>query len=166
MFTELADPELTATPPANPAWVVNQDFFTMEFSGSGSFTGPIAIIDFTEPTAQASASSSGCEDADFPAGADSLAGKVAVIQRGTCDFGLKAVNAQNHGAEGVLLFNEGTLGDPDRNGPIGGTSVRLRRDDPRCRVDVRGRPVPGGQPDRHPAPGCPRPDPRSSTRST
>ena len=121
VFTELADPELTATPPASPAWVVNQDFFTMEFSGSGSFTGPIAIIDFTEPTAQASASSSGCEDADFPAGADSLAGKIAVIQRGTCDFGLKAVNAQNHGAEGVLLFNEGTLGDPDRNGPIGGT---------------------------------------------
>ncbi len=122
VFTELALPVLVATPAAVPAWVVNQDFATMEFSGSGSVTGAaVAIIDFVEPTAQASTSSAGCEDADFPAGATSLAGKIAVIQRGTCDFGLKALNAQLHGAAGALIFNEGTLGDPDRNGPINGT---------------------------------------------
>jgi len=122
VFTELELPVLVATPAAVPAWVVNQDFFTMEFSGSGSVTGAaVAIIDFVEPTAQASTSSAGCEDADFPAGATSLAGKIAVLQRGTCDFGLKALNAQLHGAAGALIFNEGTLGDPDRNGPINGT---------------------------------------------
>jgi Zn-dependent M28 family amino/carboxypeptidase len=94
----------------------------MEFSGSGSVTdAPTAVIDFTEPTTQASASSAGCEESDFPAGANSLAGRVAVIQRGTCDFGVKAANAQNHGAAAVLIFNEGTVGDPDRNGPINGT---------------------------------------------
>jgi hypothetical protein len=81
----------------------------------------IAIIDFVLPTTKASTSSAGCEDTDFPAGATSLAGKFAVIQRGTCDFGLKAINAEHHGAAGVLIFNEGTIGDPDRNGPIGGT---------------------------------------------
>ena len=122
VFTELAPPVLVATPPADPAWVVNEDFATMTFSGTGSVDdAPIAIIDFVEPTAQASTSSAGCEDADFPAGATSLAGMIAVIQRGTCDFGLKALNAELHGAAGALIFNEGTLGDPDRNGPIGGT---------------------------------------------
>ena len=104
VFTELALPVLVASPPAVPAWVVNQDFATMEFSGFGSVTGAaLAIIDFAEPTAKASTSSAGCEDADFPAGATSLAGKIAVIQRGTCDFGLKALNAQLHGAAGALI---------------------------------------------------------------
>ena len=85
VFTErFAPPVLAATPAADPAWVVNQDFFTMAYSGAGSADdAPIAIIDFVEPTAQASASSAGCEDGDFPAGATSLAGTVAVIQRGT-----------------------------------------------------------------------------------
>src|SRR5262245_6384934 len=124
VFTELAPPVLVPDPAVDPAWVPGGlgDFDTMEFSGSGSVTdAPIAIIDFVEPTAQASTSSAGCEDTDFPAGATSLAGTIAIIQRGTCDFGLKARNAENHGAAGALIFNEGTLGDPDRNGPIGGT---------------------------------------------
>jgi Zn-dependent M28 family amino/carboxypeptidase len=122
VFIELAPPVLAATPPADPAWVADQDYATMEFSGTGSVDdAPVAIIDFVEPTAQASTSNAGCEDADFPAGATSLAGKIAVIQRGSCDFGLKALNAELHGAAGALIFNEGTLGDPDRNGPIGGT---------------------------------------------
>ena len=34
-----------------------------------------------------------------------------MIQRGTCDFGLKAKNAQDRGALGVIIFNEGTIGD-------------------------------------------------------
>ena len=122
IFHENASPTLAAHPAATPAWVADQDYATMEFSGAGSATGaPIAIIDFAAPTTKPSTSSAGCEDADFPAGATSLAGKFAVIQRGTCDFGLKAINAEHHGAAGVLIFNEGTIGDPDRNGPIGGT---------------------------------------------
>ena len=44
-----------------------------------------------------------------------------MIQRGTCDFGLKAKNAQDRGAVGVIIFNEGTIGDPDRQGLINGT---------------------------------------------
>ena len=122
IFHELAAPNLVANPAVSPAWVVNQDYATMEFSGAGSGSGAqIAIIDFVLPTTKASTSSAGCEDTDFPAGPTSLAGKFAVIQRGTCDFGLKAINAEHHGAAGVLIFNEGTIGDPDRNGPIGGT---------------------------------------------
>lgn len=122
VFNVLAPPTLSATPAPSPAWVADQDFEYMEFSGSGAVANaPIAVIDFVEPTTTASASSAGCEDADFPAGATSLAGKVAVIQRGTCDFGLKVVNAQAHGAAAVIIFNEGTIGAPDRQGLINGT---------------------------------------------
>jgi Zn-dependent M28 family amino/carboxypeptidase len=71
-----------------------------------------------QPTQQASTSSAGCEATDFTV---PLTGKVAVIQRGTCDFGLKAKNAQDRGASAVIIFNEGTLGDPERNGIINGT---------------------------------------------
>jgi Zn-dependent M28 family amino/carboxypeptidase len=124
VFQELADPTLSAAPPA-AAWKVNEDFATMEFSGSGDLTDrPIHVIDFTEPTTEASASSAGCDEADFPPGADSLNGEIAVIQRGTCDFGVKAQNAQDHGAAGVLIFNEGTIDDEDRQGLINGTLGR------------------------------------------
>lgn len=37
--------------------------------------------------------------------ADSLTGKVALIRRGTCSFHIKALNAQNAGAAGVILYN-------------------------------------------------------------
>jgi minor extracellular serine protease Vpr len=39
----------------------------------------------------------------LPAG--SLAGKVALIRRGTCTFNVKAINAQNAGAAAVLIYN-------------------------------------------------------------
>ena len=119
IFEETAAPTLTPNPAPSSAWQANVDFATMDASGNGIVPeSPIAVIDFTAPTTTASASSAGCEAADFPA---SLAGKIAVIQRGTCDFGLKAKNAQDRGALGVLIFNEGTIGDPDRQGLINGT---------------------------------------------
>ena len=119
VWNELAAPTLSATPAPPSPWAANTDYATMSGSGSGAVSdAPIAVIDFTPPTSQASTSSAGCEAADFPA---SLAGTVAVIQRGTCDFGLKAKNAQDRGAVAVIIFNEGTLGDPERNGLINGT---------------------------------------------
>jgi hypothetical protein len=62
-------------------------------------------------------SASGCTSADF---ADFPAGKIALIQRGTCNFGVKVVNAQNAGAAGVLIFNEG---QPGRTGLFGGGTL-------------------------------------------
>ena len=92
----------------------------MDASGSGNVAGaPVVSIDFAEPTTTASTSNARCEAADFPA---TLAGKVALIQRGTCDFGLKAKNAQDRGALGVVIFNEGTIGAPGRQGLINGTA--------------------------------------------
>src|SRR4051794_36388414 len=67
IFEELALPTLTAVPSPSPAWTANTDFATMDASGSGIINGaPLVSIDFTEPTTTASASSAGCEAADFP----------------------------------------------------------------------------------------------------
>jgi Zn-dependent M28 family amino/carboxypeptidase len=89
----------------------NGVWYTADFSGSGDVAAQAAVVDFTEPTTQASASSSGCEPADF----QGVAGKVVLLQRGTCDFGQKAENAQAAGAVGAVIFNEGTIGAADRN---------------------------------------------------
>ena len=86
-------------------------WYTADFSGDGDRTAPITVVDFVEPTATASTSSAGCETSDFTG---FPAGNIALIQRGTCDFGLKVENAKAAGAVGVILFNEGTIGQPDR----------------------------------------------------
>jgi aminopeptidase Y len=78
VFTALAAPTLSATPAPSAPWVADQDYEYMEFSGNGAVTNrAIQVIDFTPPTNTASASDSGYEAADFPAGG--LGGKVAVI---------------------------------------------------------------------------------------
>ena len=53
-------------------------------------------------------SSSGCTASDF---SGFVAGRIALIQRGTCNFGVKVQNAQAAGHSGVIIFNEG---NPDR----------------------------------------------------
>lgn len=89
-------------------------WYTAEFSGDGDIpSGEAVTVDFTPPTTTASASDSGCEPQDFvdyP-----VDGKIALLQRGTCDFGLKVENAQAAGAIGAVIFNEGTIGADDRN---------------------------------------------------
>ena len=45
----------------------------------------------------------------YPAG--SLTGKIALIQRGTCEFGFKVLTAQNAGAIGALIYNNLAGGD-------------------------------------------------------
>lgn len=63
-------------------------------------------------------SSSGCTAADF---AGFTPGRVALIQRGTCNFGVKVLNAQAAGAAGVIIFNEGNPGRT--NVPGGGGTL-------------------------------------------
>ncbi len=51
---------------------------------------------------------------------DDIAGKIAVVYRGACEFGLKAFNAQNAGAIGVVIINNapGAVGmGAGTNGP-------------------------------------------------
>jgi Zn-dependent M28 family amino/carboxypeptidase len=92
----------------------NGVWYTADFSGDGNVTAEAVVVDFTEPTTEASASSSGCEASDYN-GLD-VDGKIVLLQRGTCDFGLKAEIAGEAGAAGAVIFNEGTIGAEDRNG--------------------------------------------------
>jgi subtilisin family serine protease len=66
-------------------------------------------------TGTAASTADGCSA--LPAG--SLSGQVALIRRGTCGFYDKALNAQNAGAAGVVLYNNttGTL-NPSVAGPV------------------------------------------------
>ena len=69
------------------------------------------------PPTETPSSASGCTMADF---SGFVPGRIALIQRGTCFFGEKVLNAQSAGATGVVIFNEG---NPDRTELFGGSLV-------------------------------------------
>ncbi len=90
------------------------DYETGVFTGSGDgeVQGQVVPIDINLAKGADAVSTSGCEAADF-AGADwSGANDIALVQRGTCFFGTKAYYAEQAGAEGVIVFNQGNT--PDR----------------------------------------------------
>jgi Zn-dependent M28 family amino/carboxypeptidase len=94
--------------PANPG-----DFATMTYSGSGDITAPVTPVGpLNVPIGATPAGStiSGCAASDF---AGFPAGNIALVQRGTCTFGVKAQNAKDAGASAVVVFNEGQAGRQD-----------------------------------------------------
>ncbi len=107
----------------------------MEFSGSGDVTAELVAIDLViPPGAEASSSNSGCEAADFTG--TGVSGKIALMQRGTCDFAVKADNAIAAGAAGAIVFNEGQEGREDL---LLGTLAAPVRERPGVRPAVRPR---------------------------
>jgi len=83
------------------------DFLPFVFSGLGNVTTAIFAVDATIPPTPSPSSTSGCEASDF---AGFPVGRIALIQRGTCSFEFKILNAAAAGAAGVLIFNEGQPG--------------------------------------------------------
>ncbi|MGW6174997.1 M20/M25/M40 family metallo-hydrolase [Arthrobacter sp. NPDC055138] len=102
--------------PTPTVYAAEEDFLGMDYSGSGDVTAPVTAVDVN--LAGDRASTSGCEAADFTG---FPSGNIALIQRGTCDFALKVSNAAAAGAVGVVLFNQGNGGTPDRLDLFGGT---------------------------------------------
>jgi hypothetical protein len=83
--------------------------------GSGQSIGtaraPLqAVGGIVLPPSSTPTSASGCAASDFTG---FTIGDVALIQRGTCNFGVKVQNAQAAGASGVVIFNEGNPGRTD-----------------------------------------------------
>jgi Zn-dependent M28 family amino/carboxypeptidase len=102
---------------------VTADYATGTFSATGSGRVEGAVIPVDINLVGDRASTSGCEPEDF-AGLDlSGAADIALIQRGSCNFGTKAHNAQLAGAEAVVIFNQGN--SPDREGLIIGDGSSL-----------------------------------------
>jgi Zn-dependent M28 family amino/carboxypeptidase len=91
---------------------VEHDSATVGASEPGDVTGDVVPVDINLEGDRAS--TSGCEAADF-AGLD-LTGSIALVQRGTCNFGDKVKNAQDAGAAAVVIFNQGNT--PDRSGVL------------------------------------------------
>ena len=111
-FTFLATPTLTQLTPVNASYETGA--FTG--SGTGTVTGNVIPVDINlvpprDPV------TSGCEASDFTGFGGP--NDIALIQRGTCTFAVKAVNAQAAGAEAVIIFNQGNT--PLREGLIVGT---------------------------------------------
>ena len=132
---ELTPAEFSRTAPSAETYVLGEDFFTMEYSGSepAGVTATLEAVDVQlPPGAEPSSSTSGCEADDFE---EFVPGSIALVQRGTCDFAVKAANAEAAGAVGVVIFNEGqegrtdvlngTLGGPGRQIPVVGTSFAV-----------------------------------------
>jgi hypothetical protein len=67
------------------------------------------------PPTPTSSSTSGCTASDF---SGFVSGRIALIQRGGCNFGVKVLNAQAAGATGVVIFNEG---NPGRTAVVNGS---------------------------------------------
>ncbi len=112
-FKENRPSTLSQVSPDATTYTNPDDFATMTYSASGDVTGEVVPVD-TDVTAT-DASTSGCEPADF---AGFPAGAVALVQRGTCNFGVKVQNAADAGAAAAIVFNRGTTGN---TGAIAGT---------------------------------------------
>jgi Zn-dependent M28 family amino/carboxypeptidase len=130
-FEELSPPELKQVLPNPTVYQVDTDFATMDYSGSGNVTASLQAVDLNMPPT--GISTSGCEAADF---VGFIPGNIALIQRGTCYYSVKAMNAQEADAVGVIIFNEGntpgriplmygTLGGPGINIPVQSASFAL-----------------------------------------
>jgi Zn-dependent M28 family amino/carboxypeptidase len=95
---------------------IQADYETGVFTGSGSgmVEGQVIPVDINLTGDRAS--TSGCTADDFDGIDWSGPADIALIQRGTCNFGEKAFLAEQAGAEAVIIFNQGNT--PDREGLI------------------------------------------------
>jgi len=100
-FIVLSPTVLEQVSPAPAGPVANN---IMSYSGSGDVTAAVSTVSDIR----------GCNASDF---AGFPAGNIALISRGTCTFAIKATNAYNAGASGVIIYNNapgvlnGTLGN-------------------------------------------------------
>jgi hypothetical protein len=108
-YAFVGTPSFSEVSPTAKTYVLNTDW------GAGQSTGvanaqlqPAGGI--VLPPTPTSSSTSGCTSGDFNG---FVAGRIALIQRGGCNFGVKIQNAQAAGASGVIIFNEGNPGRTD-----------------------------------------------------
>jgi Zn-dependent M28 family amino/carboxypeptidase len=111
-FTYVGPSTLTQLTP------VNADYPTGPYTGSGPGDVTAAVTPVDLQLGLGNTSSSGCEAADF---AGFPVGSIALLQRGSCNFAVKALNAEAAGASGAIIFNQGDADTDARQGLIVGT---------------------------------------------
>jgi len=127
VFEEVEQARLERGEQGAVGYAPGEDFALMEYSGSGETTARVRPVD-----AGPESSTSGCEARDF---AGFRKGEIALLRRGHCTFRRKAGNAEEAGASGALIFNDGgpghtgvlrgTLGDPGVEIPVLGTTFEV-----------------------------------------
>jgi Zn-dependent M28 family amino/carboxypeptidase len=112
--------QLRRISPLPRTFVNGVDFLRNRFdSGTheGTATGTLVPVGLViNPSAPPNSNTSGCESADF---AGFPAGAIALMQRGTCGFAIKSLNAQAAGASAVIIMNEGQPGRTGLTNMIG-----------------------------------------------
>jgi Zn-dependent M28 family amino/carboxypeptidase len=106
-WTENSPAVLEQRSPNPRTYTAGTDFVTFEPSPAGDVTAQVQAVDLTLPPTPTPTSTSGCEQSDFNG---FVAGRIALIQRGTCAFATKVLNAGRAGASGIIIFNEGQPG--------------------------------------------------------
>jgi peptidase M28-like protein/PA domain-containing protein len=105
-YAYTATPVFSEVSPTPHDYVVGDEWNPGQSTGTANAAlqpaGGIVI-----PPTDTPSSASGCSLSDFSGFAP---GRIALIQRGTCFFGVKVLNAQAAGATGVVIFNEGNPG--------------------------------------------------------
>jgi Zn-dependent M28 family amino/carboxypeptidase len=110
-FTPLGPSELEQTAPNQVTYTEGVDFGLIDQSDPGDVTAAVTSVDLQ--LGLGNTATSGCEAADF---AGFPVGNIALLQRGVCTFELKAENAAAARASGIVIFNQGNLPSPDRQG--------------------------------------------------
>ena len=110
-FDELGPSALQQVAPNAVTYVQDVDFGVITQSDPGDVTAAVTAVDLQ--LGLGNTSTSGCEAGDF---AGFPAGNIALLQRGTCTFEVKAENAAAAGAVGIVIFNQGNASTPDRQG--------------------------------------------------
>jgi len=113
-FIQLSPSTLEQTAPGAATYIEGSDYQIMTQSDEGDVTAAVTSVDLQ--LGLGNASTSGCEASDF---AGYPVGNIALLQRGACNFSVKAENAAAAGAVGAIIFNQGNT--PDRTGLINGT---------------------------------------------
>lgn len=102
VFEEFSPTAFSSAAPVEQTYALEEDFFTARYSGAGTVTAQVVPIDIN--LGGDNQNNSGCQPSDFdgfPPGA------IALIQRGSCSFINKVNRAEQAGASGVILFNQG-----------------------------------------------------------
>jgi hypothetical protein len=103
-------PTMSEASPTARTFVLNTDWTAGQSTGTATAETIQPAGGIIIPPTPAPSSSSGCTSADFNG---FVAGNIALIQRGSCNFGVKIQNAETAGASAVIIFNEGQPGRTD-----------------------------------------------------
>jgi Zn-dependent M28 family amino/carboxypeptidase len=109
-FEVVGPSALQQVAPNSITYVEGTDFGAITQSDPGDVTAAVTPVDLS--LGLGNTSTSGCETADW---AGFPAGNIALLQRGTCTFEIKAENAAAAGAVGIVIMNQGNTAAADRN---------------------------------------------------